>query len=148
MSEDLESESPETSSISYSRWKRLAATSPSGKTLFVCMICGHVTPAPGACPAPNGRWDLPDLVRGYVAVSQLQGTSAVAPDGQLRMATPPVSAMTCAMVEQAIIEQLRAGSGPRLQELRFKHLERVVRQQPSTCLECHDYGCALCLGSR
>lgn len=36
-----------------SRWIELYATSPSGKTLFVCKFCGDITPAPTkACPNP------------------------------------------------------------------------------------------------
>jgi hypothetical protein len=36
-----------------SRWLELYATSPSGKTLFVCRMCGRVTPAPDKeCPSP------------------------------------------------------------------------------------------------
>lgn len=36
-----------------SRWIALYATSPSGKTLFVCRVCGRKTPAPTAtCPEP------------------------------------------------------------------------------------------------
>jgi len=35
------------------RWIELYATTPSGKTLFVCRVCGRITPAPTAtCSAP------------------------------------------------------------------------------------------------
>jgi hypothetical protein len=34
-----------------SRWVVIAATSPSGKTLFVCQCCGRIAPTPDkACP--------------------------------------------------------------------------------------------------
>ena len=36
-----------------SRWLELYCTSPSGKTMFVCRMCGLVTPVPTAeCPSP------------------------------------------------------------------------------------------------
>lgn len=36
-----------------SRWIELYATSPSGKTMFVCRMCGDKTPTPTArCPSP------------------------------------------------------------------------------------------------
>ncbi len=36
-----------------SRWVVLYATTPSGKTLFVCRICGRKSPTPDrSCPAP------------------------------------------------------------------------------------------------
>jgi hypothetical protein len=35
-----------------SRWVELYATTPSGKTLFVCRMCGRTSPAPDrGCPA-------------------------------------------------------------------------------------------------
>ena len=35
-----------------SRWIELYATSPSGKTLFVCRMCGRISPVPDrTCPA-------------------------------------------------------------------------------------------------
>jgi hypothetical protein len=36
-----------------SRWRELYATSPSGKTLFVCLVCGRVSPTPDkVCSVP------------------------------------------------------------------------------------------------
>lgn len=35
-----------TNDATYTRWRRLARTSPSGKTQFVCLICGVVTAVP------------------------------------------------------------------------------------------------------
>jgi len=36
-----------------SRWRALEATSPSGKTLFVCLCCGRISPTPDKrCPEP------------------------------------------------------------------------------------------------
>ena len=36
-----------------SRWIELYATSPSGKAMFVCKMCGRMTPAPTAtCSQP------------------------------------------------------------------------------------------------
>lgn len=41
----------------HSRWVELYATSPSGKTLFVCRFCGRISPTPDkACAV------LPDVV--------------------------------------------------------------------------------------
>ncbi len=38
--------------MTYSRWIELYATSPSGKAMFVCRMCGHKTPAPSKnCPS-------------------------------------------------------------------------------------------------
>jgi hypothetical protein len=34
----------------WSRWLLLNITTPSGKMLFVCRFCGHLTPAPSSCP--------------------------------------------------------------------------------------------------
>lgn len=39
------------------RWIQLFKTSPSGKTLFVCRVCGRVTPAPTPC---TEKPELPD----------------------------------------------------------------------------------------
>lgn len=41
------------------RWIQLVTTSPSGKTLFVCSVCGRVTPGPTACK------DKPELPEGH-----------------------------------------------------------------------------------
>lgn len=39
--------------MSDSRWVELYATSPSGKTLFVCRMCGRISPTPDRnCPEP------------------------------------------------------------------------------------------------
>jgi len=36
-----------------SRWQKIVATSPSGKTTFVCMCCGRNSPTPDKiCPVP------------------------------------------------------------------------------------------------
>lgn len=41
-----------------SRWRILTKTSPSGKTLFVCLSCGRVTPGPTPnCPEPVKMWN-------------------------------------------------------------------------------------------
>lgn len=46
-----------------SRWIVIAATSPSGKTLFVCQCCGQISPAPdkecSAQPTYGTRFLLP-----------------------------------------------------------------------------------------
>lgn len=37
--------------MKHGRWRLLKKTSPSGKSLFVCLVCGRVTPIPDkACP--------------------------------------------------------------------------------------------------
>jgi hypothetical protein len=68
------------------RWEPIVRTSPSGKTLFVCLVCGRVSQTPDkACP-PFENW-TPDgrvLVRcGENPRALVQGTCSPNDEGSV-----------------------------------------------------------------
>lgn len=68
-----------------SRWRELYATSPSGKTLFVCTMCGRVSPVPDSvCATPPSvvAWkpNLPCIVLEEIAKAMADTVEDLPPD--------------------------------------------------------------------
>lgn len=62
----------------WTRWAPLVQTTPSGKVLFVCLVCGHSTPAPNNHCRPyaerEGRRSLdPKVLEAFPGVEDCSG---------------------------------------------------------------------------
>lgn len=103
------------------RWMPLVRTSPSGKTLFVCLVCGEVTPAPNQRCRPAEAMQLdPRLLQSY-------------PD-----------AWECSDIEQFINGVIDRGIPD---ELRLDWAENQLEVfEARHCGFCHGYGCQVCVG--
>lgn len=101
----------------------LVRTSPSGKVLFVCLVCGDVTPSPTSdCP----RTDNP-------------------PDLDVRLIERFGSRWkSCAEVESLINSTIQRYLP---EHLLLDWAENKLRSEIDRyCGTCHGYGCQVCLG--
>jgi hypothetical protein len=103
------------------RWMPLAVTSPTGKTLFVCLVCGTITPAPNIECSPH----LPQGV----------GPLDVRLDQELH---------SCADVERYLNQEIEKNLDPRLL---LDWAENQLLPYPERrCSFCHGHGCQVCVG--
>lgn len=110
---------------SWDRWAQLIQTTPSGKTLFVCMVCGTVSPGPTVECRPK------DALEGRRSLSS-----------ELKLAMPGVR--TCSEVERHINERIDEN---RPEHLRLDIEENKLRSTRARyCDSCHGFGCQVCLG--
>lgn len=106
----------------WSRWQQLASVSPSGKTLFVCTVCGRSSPTP-------------DL-RCSKRVKVLNTFTLTKPGDD------PYIEVTCAFIENKVREQISKGAD----RLKYRQLELKVTQ-PRYCTQCMGWGCVACGGA-
>jgi hypothetical protein len=121
---------PEPKPQRWSRWLQLVVTSPSGKMMFVCVVCGDVTPIPLLdCHAvPGGSTLLP--------IQRLSRDP--------RYVTTWPNALTCRELEAKINENIDKHTAERWDLDAVENKLRPLLQH--TCVYCHGYGCQSCLG--
>lgn len=110
----------------WSRWQPLIKTSPSGKTLFVCLVCGRVTAAPADCA---GSLDRSESKFRDEIDARLHGRQ------DLR---------TCSEIERHINDNIVAHLPDNLVLSWAENKLLPIAEQ--NCANCHGYGCQDCLG--
>lgn len=111
----------------WSRWQRILAESPSGKSLFVCLVCGSKTPAP-TTECPRGDADRDRLSR---------------VDHRIDLVLP-VDVRTCSGIERHINGNIaKYILGTLLLDVAE---QKLLHPRERECVNCHGYGCQECLG--
>ena len=112
----------ELSKPTWSRWAPIVRTSPSGKTLFVCLVCGDLTPGPTKeCPRKDEKPHLDPRLESHIG-----------------------EAVSCHDVEAHINEEITKNLPDHLTLDWNENKLRGVMQR--YCGSCHGYGCQACLG--
>jgi hypothetical protein len=128
----------------WSRWVPICEVSPSGKTLFVCLVCGDTSPAPGKCPRRERRLD--DRI--ISALNDLRVNQGKTLPSDFQLVLPEsysVSEMLCEDVE-LLINHRRDKFFP--EDLLLEETNNKLRAPMSRrCRVCHGYGCQVCLGN-
>jgi hypothetical protein len=109
----------------WTRWMPIAQTSPSGKVLFVCLVCGDIT------PGPNNH------------CRRRHASEVERPlDPQVALVLP--EAKTCSAVEDGINAEIEKNIADKLLlEWAENELEPFMDRN---CSYCHGWGCHICVG--
>jgi hypothetical protein len=107
--------------LEWSRWAPLTLSSPSGKQMFVCLVCGSQTPAPSKDCTPLEDFGRNDGVRLF-----------------------GMSLKTCRAVEERV--QMLSRHTPA--DRRIAYAENRLREgRKQYCENCFGYGCNYCFGT-
>ena len=116
----MPSEQPE--KPKWGRWAQIVRTTPTGKTLFVCLVCGDMTPAPQRqCPPKDHRANLDPRLEAGLG------------DGN---ACHEIEERINAAIEQNLQDHL-------ILDWNENRLRGILQRY---CENCHGYGCQICLG--
>lgn len=111
----------------WSRWMPIVMTSPSGKVLFVCVVCGTIS------PGPTKECRVKDA---------LVGRRSLESDETLQRRASGVR--TCSEVERHINLSI---ANHRPDHLQLDIEENKLRSHRNKyCDTCRGYGCQVCLG--
>src|SRR5690606_34946167 len=101
-------------------WAPILVTTPSGKMIFVCLICGRRSVAPGECPSnADGKLDV-------------------------RLVAEIPDEKTCSGIERAINDRIATSLA---RHLRLDWADnKLLPIEQRACGICHGYGCQACLG--
>lgn len=123
---------PKKNTPRWRRWTPIGIVSPSGKTLFICLICGRMT------PAPDENCNLEQ--RG----KNLWGKAPNLRPGLFKTLRPGFIPASCAEIEMNINARLRSNIAD---DLRLDAAENELRSLGTRrCSTCHGYGCHVCAG--
>lgn len=112
----------------WSRWRPILHTTPSGKALFVCLVCGQLTPAPGRdCPPER----------------KLPGGASLGLDPRLPTELKQLKP-TCRDLERYIDSQIEKHVHDKL-VLDWTE-NKLKPPEERNCHFCYGYGCQACFG--
>lgn len=111
----------------WARWVEIIRVTPSGKTMFVCLVCGRSTPSPDkTCPAVPYPDEGKHRFQHFVEVE-----------------FPEVG--TCQEIERIINRKI---ASRREDQLVLDYTENRLREwMERYCENCRGYGCQVCFGA-